>query len=131
MELKEFVSKSIVSIIEVIAEAQNKATEFGGYVNPGGLKRNTAKVKDNATWDERNNNYLQIVDFDIAITADNTERGGAKIKVLSGILGGNLGGEKSNKNTVSSRIKFSVPVLLPCQDIGDSKAKTKSMNINP
>ena len=34
MELKEFVSNSIVQIIEGVKEAQDKAGQFGAIVNP-------------------------------------------------------------------------------------------------
>ena len=123
MYLKDFVSETILSIISGVSDAQEKAKDHGAHVNPAGLMRHTTKIAENATWDNRTNVYAQPVSFDIAVTTEDTAQGGAKIKVLTGIFGGDLGGEKGTKNAVASRVQFVVPVLLPAQDIGDPKAR--------
>ena len=123
MELKEFLSETLLSIIAGVTDAQKKAAEHGALVNPTGLMRNTSNVADNAIWDNRNNNYAQSITFDVAITAEDTASGGAKVKVLSGILGGDIGAEKGSKNSVASRIQFVVPVLLPSHDVNDRAAR--------
>lgn len=124
MDLKEFVSETLVSIVGGIKDAQEKTKKLGASVNPGGLMRKSEAVSDNSTWDNRNNNFSQPVAFDIAITAEDSAKGGAKVKVLSGILGGDIGGEKGSKNVLASRIQFTVPVLFPPEDIDDPAART-------
>ena len=124
MDLKEFVSETLVSIVDGIKDAQQKSRDLGASVNPGGLMRNKDSVSTNSIWDNRNNNYAQPVSFDIAITAEDSAQGGAKVKVLSGIFGGDIGGEKGSKNVLASRIQFSVPVLFPTEEIEDSAART-------
>ncbi len=123
MDLKEFVSETILSIIAGVTDAQEKAQEHGAHVNPGGLTRNTKNIADNSIWDNSTNNYAQQVSFDVAVTAEDSAKGGAKVKVLSGILGGDIGGEKGNKNVIASRVQFMVPVLLPAQDIDKPNAR--------
>ena len=127
MDLKEFVSETLVSIVGGIKDAQEKTKELGASVNPGGLMRKSEAVSDNSTWDNRNNNFSQPVAFDIAITAEDSAKGGARVKVLSGILGGDIGGEKGSKNVLASRIQFAVPVLFPSEDIDDPAARTVKM----
>jgi hypothetical protein len=135
MDLKEFVSETLISIISGVADAQEKAKEHGAYVNPGGLMRTIKNISDNAIWDNTTNNYAQQVSFDVAVTAEDSATGGAKVKVLSGILGGDIGGEKANKNVIVSRVQFIVPVLLPAHIIENpnvrksSKAKVLSKGI--
>ena len=124
MDLKDFVSQTLISIVDGVKEAQKHANDNDAFVNPGGLMRNAANVGDNSIWDNRTNNYAQHVTFDVAVTAEDTSTGGAKVKVLSGILGGDIGGEKGNKNSVASRVQFSVPVLLPSHDVGDPRARS-------
>jgi len=124
VDLKEFVSETLISIVSGIKDAQEKTDELGALVNPGGLNRNISSVADNSIWDNRTNNYARPVAFDIAITAEDSANAGAKVKVLSGIFGGDLGGEKGSKNVLASRIQFSVPVLFPASDIGDPEART-------
>ena len=123
MDLKDFVAETLTSILEGVSNAQEKAKELGAFVNPGGLMRNVSNVSDNSIWDNRTNNFAQQVNFDVAVTAEDSATGGAKIRVLSGILGGDIGGEKANKNSIVSRVQFSVPILLPAHDVGDPKAR--------
>ena len=125
MDLKEFVSETILSVISGVSDAQEKAKEFGAHVNPGGLTRSLSNISDNAIWDNTTNNYAQPVTFDVAVTAEDSATGGAKVKVLSGILGGDIGGEKGSKNVVASRVQFSVPILLPPQNIDNPNARIK------
>lgn len=129
MDLKEFVAETLTSIMEGVVSAQEKATEIDAYVNPGGLMRNTNNISDNSIWDNRTNNFAQQVKFDVAVTAEDSKSGGAKVKVLSGIIGGDLGGEKANKNTIVSRVQFEVPVLLPAHDVGDKNARYRKMSL--
>ena len=124
MDLKEFVSETLVSIIDGIKDAQGKSINLGASVNPGGLMRHKAAVKENSIWDNTTNNYAQSVTFDIAITAEDSAQGGAKVKVLSGIFGGEVGGEKESKNILASRVNFSVPVLFPTIDMENPEART-------
>ncbi|HEB93978.1 MAG TPA: hypothetical protein ENI94_11050 [Gammaproteobacteria bacterium] len=128
MDLKEFVTETLVSIVEGVKAAQERVNNNDAFVNPGGLMRNTKSVDDNAIWDNRTNNYARYVTFDVAVTAEDSSSGGAKIKVLPGILGGDVGGEKGNKNTIASRVQFTVPVLLPSHDVGDRAARSSLAN---
>jgi len=123
MDLKDFVSETLLSIISGVTDAQEKAKEFGAHVNPGGLTRNISNISDNSIWDNSTNNYAQPVSFDVAVSAEDTAKGGAKVKVLSGILGGDIGGVKGNKNVVASRVQFVVPVLLPAHELDKHNAR--------
>lgn len=113
MDLKDFVSKSLLSIAEGVADAQAKAGELGAQINPGGLTRNIANVEDNSIWDRKTNNYARTVKFDVAVTAEDGTATSAKIGVLSGVLNLGAGGASENKNAVVSRLQFSVPILFP------------------
>ena len=113
MDLKDFVSKSLLSIVEGVAEAQSKSGALGAQINPGGLMRNVAKVEDNSIWDKRTNNYARTVKFDVAVTAEDGTATNAKIGVLSGVLNLGAAGASENKTAVVSRLQFSVPVLFP------------------
>lgn len=123
MDLKDFVSETITSIVEGVVSAQDNLSEHGALVNPGGLMRSTKNVSENSVWDNRTNNIAQQVKFDVAITAEDSAQGGARIKVLSGILGGDVGGEKANKNIIASRVQFDIPVLLPAHNADDQRAR--------
>nr|WP_315053298.1 trypco2 family protein [uncultured Brevundimonas sp.] len=103
MELKEFVKKSILETMTAIYEAQ---LEWKSSVGKGGI---------NPAWEGTDQLYkhVQQIEFDVAVTATDTESGKANagIKVMSLDIG--AAGEKGRQNSTISRIKFIVPVVAP------------------
>lgn len=123
MELKEFVSQTIMSIIEGVVVAQEQATAHGAYVNPTMLTRTVKNIGENAIWDNRDNNLARHVRFDVAVTVEEGTATSGKIGVVSGFL--NLGstGKSEDKSVAVSRIQFEVPVLLPGSPVQDARKK--------
>ena len=83
MDLKEFVSETLVSIVDGIKDAQQKSHDLGASVNPGGLMRNTQSIIANSIWDNRNNNYH------ILLVPDDEDLPYHIIHNVHGVCGGN------------------------------------------
>lgn len=109
MKLSEFVQEVLTEVVAGIRAAQSG--EGGAFIVPGGdgghdyakHPRLSASARLKST----------IVDFDIAVTVEDSSKGGGGggIKVFG--VGANLQGELTSKDTTVSRIQFAVPVLLP------------------
>ena len=112
MELKNFISQALTSIVEGVVEAQKKAEPHGAFINPGGLTR-TVKASDDALWDNATNNFARMVNFDVAVTVEEGTKTNAKIGVVAGVFNLGAGGASENKELAVSRIQFGVPLLLP------------------
>ena len=126
MELKQFISQALTSIVEGVVEAQKQTGDQGAFVNPGGLMRTTKSISDNAIWDNRTNNFARLVDFDIAVTVEEGTKTNAKIGVVAGLLNLGAGGASENKELAVSRIRFEVPVLLPISELPDEAREPKN-----
>lgn len=126
MELKEFVSETIRSIIEGVKIAQESAEGNGALVNPGGLMRNTGNTSNNAIWDNSNNVYAQPVSFDVAVTVEEQAGGKGSIKILGGVINAEAGGQGGAKSGIANRVQFVVPVMLPVQETKNPSAREKS-----
>lgn len=118
MNLEEFIETSLKQIIGGVKKAQ-EATRLPGkhpseadVINPAVMygADSAHKGKYFATVGR---NLVHFVDFDVAVTTDSaTEaKGGLSIKVVGIGVGG--GGSTSDRDTVVSRIKFQVPIMLP------------------
>ncbi len=118
MNLEDFVDTSLRQIIAGVKKAQ-KATRLPGkhpseadVINPVVMygADPAPKGKYFATVDR---NLVHFVDFDVAVTTDSTSevKGGLSLRVAGIGFGG--GGGVSDKDSVVSRIKFQVPILLP------------------
>jgi len=109
MELNEFVNKSLRAIIDGVAEAQSYAKEKGAKINPTYLNSEKAKY-----WSP-DGPFGQDIEFDVAVMANESTEG--KINAGISVWGIGAGGEKSKEfaSSTSSRIKFSIIVVLPPQ----------------
>ena len=104
MKLSEFVSDTLVEIMEGVVAAQEQWTAGGkkGHINPvwGGYAEGHKNI--------------QNVTFDVAVTVSESSKGEAKagIKVLAvGELGGTKALEQQSSNV--SRISFIIPIAPP------------------
>lgn len=109
MKLSEFVQEVLSEVVAGIRAAQ--AGDGGAFVVPGGDGGHDYAKHPRLSSSARLKST--IVDFDIAVTVEDSSKGGAGggIKVFG--IGANLQGEQSSKDTTVSRIQFAVPVLLP------------------
>ena len=118
MNVEEFVDTSLRQIIAGVKKAQ-QATRLPGkhpseadIVNPAVMygADEAPKGKYFAT---TGRTLVHFVDFDVAVTTDSTSeaKAGLSLKVVGIGIGG--GGGVSDRDSVVSRIKFQVPIVLP------------------
>ena len=103
MDLKTFIEETISEILDGVKATQEKyKTEQSGMVVPMYASYPDAKGHGKG----------QLVDFDVAVTTSDGKEGSAGLKVL-GV--GAKGTMSESSNTVS-RIKFKIPIALPCNE---------------
>jgi hypothetical protein len=112
MELREFITATLVEIQSGVQDAINYAVEHGmkGAINP--------------SFDPRKDKGLvEKVQFDIAVTVGEKKTGSAEggIKVVGINLGGTTGG--SHETSHVSRIQFSIPLIPPTTNVIPEPAK--------
>ena len=115
MELKEFVSQTLVQIFEGVVTAQTELSANGIKINPDIWNNSTAQKEGKLL--DPTMSPIEEVQFDVAVTASDSAGAKAKIGVLSGIVGGSMEGKGEKSKELVNRIKFSVPISFP-------KAKT-------
>lgn len=117
MEIKDFVRDTLVQIVTGIDEANKTLVSLDSFV----ASSNMAGLNCMHTSKNKVPHYVANVDFDIAVTTEqtNTAKDGVKfgISVVGVGLGMDLGSEHKgeNQNQTISRIKFSLPLALPTE----------------
>lgn len=113
MDLKEFITATLIDIVEGIEEAKLKlgtkiCPPMGqAYINKFDIKLNNF-----------NGMYYQQAEFDVAITAENKTDGGTKAGIkVAAVIEAHMGGNISSNNSRVSRVKFHVPLGLPCKKL--------------
>ena len=114
MELKDFVSKTIIDICAGIKKAQEQGKSFGACIAPG-MNQGFAVGREDCA------NTPQMLEFDVAVTVnekaneESEANAGAGISVISAFLfmKGREKRAKEESSNYVSRIKFTIPVLYP------------------
>lgn len=114
MELKEFVSSTLTQIAEGVKMAQDSYKSLGGEVNPKGFQQVSGDIpygKEIAI--KSNASLLCNVQFEVALTSDNSSGSTGGIGVLFGAV--SIGGKTNEeaRQTSLTKVKFNVPVKLP------------------
>lgn len=109
MKLNEFVKEVLTEIISGIRGAQD--VEGGAFIVPSGDGGHEYAIHPRVSSSARIKST--IVDFDIALTVEDSSMGagGGGLKVFG--IGANIQGELSSKDTTVSRVQFAIPILLP------------------
>ncbi|GAB6147333.1 hypothetical protein [Desulfocicer niacini] len=116
MNVQEFITTAITEIVAGVSEARDSTKEFGAIV---GSDKPYGYVKDNKVMTDAKGRQITLVEFDIALTqADSTDtKGGIGVFLGSVSLGSQ--GASHGESKSQSRIKFTVPVVLPGKGEGD------------
>lgn len=110
MELQEFIKTALTEIVAGVADASDQAKDLGGSV---GSMELYGHVKENKVLTNESNKPIAMVDFDIVLAeVSGTDTKGG-IGVYLGAVGIGSQGASHGEASSHSRIKFSVPVVLP------------------
>jgi hypothetical protein len=110
MELKEFVSQSLVQLFEGVRQAQAKTKEIGGSV---ATKIVAPKRDSQAVIGFNHNDPVILVDFDVSINTVDITNSKAGLGLFVAAFGGGAQAGSESSNNQLSRLRFSVPVVLP------------------
>jgi hypothetical protein len=114
MELKDFVSESIKQIIDGVNEAKRYADNYDAMVNPRRWSWNSSNVL--ARYESNTGAAIENIEFDVAVTVTEGTNTKGGIGVFVGPVGIGSQGQSENSNSSVSRLKFSVPIVLPFTD---------------
>ena len=108
MELKDFIKESIRNIVEGVTESQLLIKEKGAQINP-----REVQFQENGQYNYHNSGKPHFVEFDVGLTSIQKSGSSEGIGVF---LGGVTIGKKNDdgtEHTAVTRIKFSLPLVLP------------------
>ena len=104
MDLETFIAETLRQLISGVKKAQESTQVLGGKINP------------DVPWPTFNalaQNDIRKVEFDVAVTATEGTEKKAGIGVAMAMFGAGGQASSNTTNTSISRIKFTVPVILP------------------
>lgn len=118
MDLRNFIKETLIQLTQGIEDAADELNDSSAIVNPRHFLT-AGGTTDSQVYgflgDEKDSSrqVVQRIDFDVAVSvAAGTEtKGGLGIMVGAIALGSH--GKSDSTNTSQSRIRFSVPLVLP------------------
>ena len=115
IELKDFVAETLKQIVEGIILSQDFAKDKNAEIVPDGIYNVTSDSVKGTGILGLGEGYVNIVDFDIAVTASESAQTKSGIGVFITVIGSGVQGQNDASSSTLSRIKFVVPVLFPRQ----------------
>jgi hypothetical protein len=115
MELKDYVSQTLIQIIEGVEAAQEIAKAKGAIINGQGMvfARGQNSGSYHNSFDGR---VYQPIEFDVAITTMESDNAKGGFGIFVGPIGAGVQGQTGSQNSSQNNIKFSIPLALPRQN---------------
>jgi len=120
MDVEQFIHQTLRKIVSGVEAAQESMKRQRATICPP--LRNYSKE---TSYSALNDQPVQVVEFDIAVTVTegtNNKTGGAL--TVAAVVGVGHSRQKEQQNQTVSRVKFSVPVMLP---MSEEMPKSKPM----
>jgi|SRR5882672_695411 len=111
ISLKDFVTETLRQVIDGVKAAQENAEKTGARVS--GKNITCWKNQGMVLYDASTDQLATQIEFDVAVTTSDSGRGQAGVGIFVGGLGVGTKAETATASQSISRIKFSVPILLP------------------
>ena len=116
MNLREFISQSMLEIVQGIRDSQQEARKLLAEVNPllskGDIPNSRTDIAPPGIGQVGYAPHTLFIEFDVAVlaTTDSKNKGGFGLFVAG--FGAGAVSESTNANTTHSRIKFTLPLSL-------------------
>lgn len=112
MDLKDFVSETLLQIVEGVKAAQSEIEQHGASINPNLLGDYKEHAKHGLLL-SGTGKVAQIVEFDVALSIKEGTGTKGGIGVVAGMFALGSQGQSNAENVSLSRVKFRVPLSLP------------------
>ena len=117
MDLKQFITETVMSIVESTSELQRSydLSHTGVVINPAVTGSNELLYQEgNISYSYRR---IEVIEFDVAVSAsEEADKGGkAGLKIWSAEVG--LDGKKNARSEELSRVKFTIPIALSRSEV--------------
>jgi hypothetical protein len=116
MELKDFIAQSLQDLVRGIEQAQGALEVTGAHINPEIARVFSGALAGQSLigWSKQGGGRpIILVDFDIAVTVNEGTETKGGIGVVAGFVSLGSAGKSDQATSSATRLKFSVPVLLP------------------
>jgi hypothetical protein len=113
MDLKKFISQSLVEIMTGLKEAQDALKDSQARICPAPSQEITPAGHNTMIAKSTVGRPIFLIEYDVAIEVSGEDTAGGKISVLGGLLGGGSNAQTTNADKTASRVQFSIPVSYP------------------
>ena len=114
MELKDFIKDTVTQIAEAVTELNGGQTKYKLTVNPISSSGISNRNSINVGYDTC---HVTNIEFDLTLTASENKENNAKVGVFASAIGLGVSSNNGANNESVSKIRFSLPVVLPGNEV--------------
>ena len=104
----------VTQIADAVTELNGGTSKFNLVVNPivsiGGINKGTLHIG-------RQECVLTNIEFNLSLTTSENKGSDAKVGVFASVIGVGASSNENAQNEIVSKIKFSLPILLPTKEV--------------
>lgn len=115
ISLSDFVSSTLVQIVDGVVKAQEIVKTKGARINPKHVIIGN-EILVSTLHNQDTQAIADMIEFDLLITAEKAKDTKGTIGIVMASIGLGTEGHSKTKNTEQNRIKFRVPLELPQSD---------------
>lgn len=117
MELKEYVTQTLVQICQGVSDAMSECSQLGAIVNPSSYVdvEGSSYIPKEGSF-SRIGRRVQIIEIGAALTASEESSHGRGLGLSVSFFKGEAGKDSSSKVVNNNYVHFSVPVAMPATD---------------
>ena len=121
IKLEDFIADSLTQIANGVKKAQEDTKNTGAVISP--KMRQTRDSKSIGEVEGLGGQPCYKVEFDIAVTANEKSKTTGGIGVAVGVIALGSKGESNDELKNTSKIQFSIPIVLPQLTFNPSRGK--------
>jgi hypothetical protein len=116
VELRDFISNSLIQLIDGILNAQAYAESKGAKINPTDRFPSDFEKMSRT---EKEFRLVHVIEFDVAVAVTENKQLAGGIGIVVPELNLGYQGKIDRSKNAISRIQFSIPIILPTQKQGE------------
>lgn len=112
ISLSDFISSTLIQIVDGVAIAQTAVRAKGACINPKQVIIGR-EILESTLHNQETNAIADMIEFDLLVAAESAKDTKGTIGIVMASIGLGAQGQSTSKNTEQNRIKFRVPLELP------------------
>lgn len=120
MDLSDFINETLKEMVKGVEKAQSELADSNVIVNPQEAGKEKEEVKNSP-------HTVHYVGFEVVVSVEEQIKEGKKAGISIKVVSANIGKSNEDKESKSTKVSFSIPIIYPYVSNGDDPKFSKGI----